>query len=289
MSILASDGTLITASDDATDGDSGIKSVDPFIDWTFAAADTITIRIEGKLSAAGNYRLKVTPDRAIDSVGPTVIAMHPDNGAAVNSTGQITFYFDSVIDETSLTADNIVVTDSAARVISGTAVSNPLDSTVVWTAVDPLAPGNYDIRLVSGAGGITDLSGNPLNGFVQGDFSFPDRSGSTTSPQEDFQTSITITGVDTAPAAVNSVSYIRDPYNASRFVVRFSDQLSMPSVHSALYTLRGTGPDGVFDTADDTLTELDATYEAINSTFNSILNLYSRGVVDSDAIGSKPI
>ena len=63
--------------------------------------------------------------------------------------------------------------------------------------------------------------------------------------------------------------------------MRFNDQLSMPSVHSALYSLRGTGPDGVFDTADDTLTELDATYEAINSTFNSILNLYSRGVVDS--------
>ncbi|MCS7468168.1 FG-GAP-like repeat-containing protein [Stieleria sp. ICT_E10.1] len=281
MSILASDGSLIATSDDATDGNSGIKSVDPFLDWTFASDDTITVRIEGKLSSAGNYRLKVTPGRAIDSVGPTVIAMHPDNGDVVNSTRQITFYFDGVLDETTLTQENIVVTDSSAGVIAGTAVANPLDSTVVWTADSPLTPGDYTIRLVSGSGGITDLAGNPLNGLVQADYSFPDRSGSATSPAEDFVARLTISGTDTTPARVQSVSYIRDPYNASRFVVRMNDQLSMPSVHSATYTLRGTGPDGVFDSADDTWTELDATYEAINSTFNSTLNLYSRGVVDS--------
>ncbi|QDV43538.1 FG-GAP repeat protein [Stieleria neptunia] len=281
LSIHASDGSLIATSDDATDGNSGIKSVDPFLDWTFASEDTITVRIEGKLSSAGNYRLKVTPGRAIDSVGPTVIAMHPDNGDVVNSTGQITFYFDGVLDESTLTPENIVVTDSSGGVIAGTAVANPLDSTVVWTADSPLTPGDYTIRLVSGSGGITDLAGNPLNGFVQADYSFPDRSGSATTPAEDFVTRLTISGTDTTPARVQSVSYIRDPYNASRFVVRMNDQLSMPSVHSATYTLRGTGPDGLFDSDDDTLTELDATYEAINTTFNSTLNLYSRGVVDS--------
>lgn len=281
MSVYASDGTLIAQSDDATDGNTGIVSVDPFLDWVFANADTVTIVVEGKYSSAGHYRLKLTPERAIDSVGPTVLAMYPDNGASTDSTQHLTFYFDSVIDQATLTDDNIVVTDSGGQVVLGTAFVNPLDSTVVWTAEAPLAAGDYSVRLVSGAGGITDLAGNPLNGQVAADYAFPDRSGSATSPQEDFQATLTITGSDTTAAIATNVTYVRDPYNASQFIVRMSDRLSLVSVHEATFTLRGTGPDGLFDTADDSLAELDATYEAINTTFNPTLYLYARGVVDS--------
>ena len=281
LSIYSSSGSLIATNDDAVDGNTGIDSADSFLDLVFDADDTITIRVDGKLGSAGNYRLKVTPGRAIDSVSPKVIAMFPDNGATVDSTREISFFFDSVIDPATLTADNVRVFQAGGADLPGTAILNPLDSTVVWTADAPLAPGTYQIELVSGATGITDLAGNPLDG-ASANFAFPAVSGDSTQPPASFAATITISADDTNPATLrNSVSYVRDPYNASRFVVRMSDQMSMQSVHSERFVLREEGPDQMFDTADDVFIELDATYDSISSKNNSIIYLYSRGVVDS--------
>ena len=141
--------------------------------------------------------------------------------------------------------------------------------------------GDYQVRLVSGAGGITDLAGNPLNGAIDAGYSFPDRSGNSADPAADFVASFTVSTPDTTPASVFRVSRVRDPYNATRFIVRLNDQLLASSVHTADYMLREAGADETFGTDDDTLVALDAVYESIRSKNNSILYLYSRGVVDT--------
>ena len=189
---------------------------------------------------------------------------------------------DSVVDPTTLTAQNIRVTDSSGSLVSGSAIVNPLDSTVVWTANAPLGADTYEVRLVSGIGGITDLAGNPLDGATGSSFAFPNRSGDASAAPADFVASITVSGPDaTAASVIGNVRHTRDPYNASQFRLFLNDQLSMRSVHTTDFRLRGEGSDQTFGTADDPLIPLDATYDSITSKNNRILYLYSRGVVDT--------
>ena len=70
VSVYSSAGDLLAMNDDAVDGNTGIASVDPFLDITFSNADTITIQVEGKSVTSGHYRLKVTPERAIENGRP---------------------------------------------------------------------------------------------------------------------------------------------------------------------------------------------------------------------------
>ena len=280
LNIYDPTGLLIATSDDALDRNSGIRSVDPFIDHTFASAGEITIEVEAKLASSGDYRLRVTPGRAFDTDGPKVIAAFPDNGASVNGTNQLMFIFDDLLDPNTLTPENIVVQGTATGVVSGTAYFNPFESVLYWTADRQLVPDDYSVTLNGESGGIADFYGNVLDGEIAPNFSFPEVSGDD-SVGGSFQTQFTISAADTTPASVTSSSYLRDPYNRGRFTLRLNDALSASDVHATDFTLRGAGSDGIFDTEDDTVQGLDPVLDPIRSRFAARLYLYSRGIPDS--------
>lgn len=280
LRVLDDTGAVLVQSDDAIDRNTGIDSVDSFIDHVFTSAAAVTIEVAGKLGSAGDYRLKVTPGRALDDEGPKVNAVFPENESTINGTSELIFYFNDVLDPETLIGRNITVVGDNTGSHLGTASFNPLDSTLIWNANQQLPPDSYTVTLSGLAGGIADLAGNLLDGEIASDFRFPEQSGDDTAGGS-FVSRFTVNIGDATPATVRNISYLRDPYNRGRFQIQFFDHLSVTSVHSTDFTLRGTGADGVFNTPDDTLLPLDATYEAVNQTFNRTLNLYSRGIPDS--------
>ena len=281
LSVRDAGGRVLASSDDALDRNSGIASVDPFVDITFQNAGPITIEVSSKLASSGDYRLKVTPERALETEGPRVIASLPDNGQSINSTSQLVFFFDDVLDPATLTAQNIVVTGAASGVISGTATFNPFDSTLIWTADTRLSVDSYSVTLNGGADGIADLRGNLLDGEIASGFQFPDVSGNGVNGGS-YMTTFNVTASDTVPAVLTNVLYSRDPYNRGRFQLDFSDTLSSSEVYAADYTLRGAGADQTFGTPDDTIQSLDPVYDNISNVNRGTLYLYSRGIPDSD-------
>ncbi|TWT79056.1 putative Ig domain protein [Planctomycetes bacterium CA13] len=280
LQVLRADGTVLASSDDAMDRNSAIASVDPFIDITFSVSEQVTIVVSGSDASIGDYRFKVTPSRAMDDEGPQVLAVVPDNESVIESTSQLLFLMNDIVDPDSITGDNLTIVGAVSGPISGTAVVHPLESTIIWTADTPLPVDTYTITLNGDVGGVTDMVGNRLDGEIATDFQFPTISGDDT-PGGSFVTHLTVDRVDTTPATINGVSYWRDPYNRGQFRLGLSSQLSVVDVHATEFTLRGVGPDGEFGTSDDTLQPLDAIYDTVNQVRNPTLFLYSRGVPDS--------
>lgn len=279
--ILSTAGAVLTTGLGGLDRDSGLDSVDPYVTWTFASAETVLIEVSGVRSSVGNYRLKLTPATAYEVDAPRVIASIPDNGATLDATNQITFFIDDQIDPASITSNSIVVTGQATGVRPGTARFNVLDQTITWTSAVVLAPDTYTVRLSSGVNGLKDLRGNPLDGETAANFRFPAVSGNGI-PGGDFTMQFVVNATDTNVASVNRVDYDRDPYQRGQFRVYFNDTLSVASVESATFTLRGAGPDRSFGTADDRLMPLDVVYDKIYHNIGWFIDLYTRGVPDPD-------
>ncbi|WP_197168162.1 FG-GAP-like repeat-containing protein [Neorhodopirellula pilleata] len=274
-------GDIIGRSDNATDRQSGITSVDPYVRLDFGNSffippGLLTIEVTGKNGSLGNYRLKVTPNRAIESTAPRVIGLSPDNGATLDTTNQIQVLLDDIVDASSINSNTFRVTNAAGTRVNGTARVNPLTASIVWTAAAPLPVGTYTLTI----DGVTDLNGNRIDGEIAPDFAFPDVSGNG-SPGGTFISRFTITSTDSNPAAVQAVNYRRDAYQRGQFAISLTDSLSLESVRNASFTLRGAGEDGVLSTGDDTFASLDAVYDPIRATSNGPLFLYTRGVPDS--------
>ena len=279
LNVYSSAGILLATSDDAIDLNSGIVSVDPFLDMTFAASEEITIEVAGRLASAGEYRLKVTPERALDQRAPRVVAAFPTGGQTIDAARQLVFFIDDVLDPETLNNGSIIVTGTASGVHTGVATFNPFDSVLVWTADNDLPVDDYTVQFDGNS--ITDMFGNQLDGEVAADYSFPDLSGNGTAGGN-FTTNFSINTTDDAAAFVGNISYRRDPYNRGRFQLNLSDRLSIPATTQAEFTLRGAGVDGLFDTADDTNQALDSVYDSVRQTNAPILYLYTRGIPDSD-------
>src|SRR5207249_3790076 len=168
LAILDSGGAVLAQSQNARDWDSGLDSVDPFLKFTFSTAGTYYVRVTSEQNTVGNYRLKVTPQRAFDVDGPRVVAAWPDGGPPVDSTRQLMFWLNDQLDPSTLTSANIVVQGSSSGVRSGTASFDPLDAVLIWVADLPLPADTYTITLDGGTGGIKDLRGNRLDGETDG-------------------------------------------------------------------------------------------------------------------------
>lgn len=274
-------GDIIARSDNATDRQSGITSVDPYIRLDFGnsffiPSGSLTIEVTGKNGSLGHYRLKLTPDRAMETTAPRVIGISPDNGATLDTTNQILVLLDDIVDSSSINTNTLRVTNAAGTRINGTAHVNPLAASLVWTSASPLPAGTYTLTM----DGVTDFNGNGLDGEISPDFAFPDISGDG-NPDGAFISTFTVTSTDSNPAAVRSVDYRRDAYQRGQFIVSLTDSLSLESVRNTSFTLRGAGSDGVLSTGDDTFASLDAVYDPIRMTNNGPLFLYTRGVPDS--------
>ena len=281
LQLLSASGTVIASNQAGLDRDSGMDSVDPYLTQTFSADATITIVVSGERGSIGDYRLKVTPTTAYQVDGPRVIAAWPDNGAVLDSTRQLTFFFDDLLDPATINASTVTVRGTSSGVRSGSFMFDPLESALVWTATDPLPIDTYTVTLSGGASGIRDFRGNPLDGEIATNFRFPAVSGNGT-PGGDYVTGFTINANDTVASNLNVVLYDRDPYQRGQFTLFFSDELSTASVESAVYTLRGAGPDQLFDTADDRRMPLDASFSKIRQLDGARIELYSRGIPDPD-------
>lgn len=286
LTLLDANGATLATSTDATDRESGLSSVDPYLTYTFASAGTYFVRVAGDYATAGNYRLKLTPSRAFDAVGPRVIASWPNGNSTQDSTRQLIFWFNDQIDPATIRPDfltnNVVVTGPSGAV-AGSATFDPLDETLVWTANAPLAPGTYQVTLKGGATGLKDMRGNRLDGETGTAMAlvWPRVSGDGT-PGGDFVTTFTIDAPDTTAAVVTGVSYRPHSYNRGLFTLTLSDELSVTQVNTAGLVLRGMGGDQSFNTADDTLAPLDVLYDKIQATSGRKLYLYTRGFPDVD-------
>jgi hypothetical protein len=277
-------GNLVASSDDAIDRESGLRSVDPYLgSVTFGTAGTYTIRVISKNSTFGNYRLKLISSAAFDTDGPRVLAALPNGGTVTDATRQLTFFFNDQIDPATLTSANIIVTGTSGGVRSGVARFDPTDTSLVWLADVPLPIDTYTVRLVGGAGGITDLRGNPLDGETDGVLNFPEVSGNGATGG-DFLTTFSINAADTSPATVSSTSVRRHPYNRVLFTLNFSDEMSVPDAYSAPLKLRGAGPNGVLGDTDDQFFAFDILADKVKGSGSSRpIEIFSRGPL---AVGS---
>ncbi|MEM6687905.1 MAG: FG-GAP-like repeat-containing protein [Planctomycetota bacterium] len=278
-------GALIAESDNAIDGNSGFESVDPFIDVTFDTDQTIEITVLTVDGSVGDYRLKVTPERAFDNTAPRIYAATPESGSTIDSTNQITLHVNDQLDPATLTPENVVVTGENTGVQDGSIVFNPLDATLIWTAASgSLAPDDYTVTLRSDAAtgeGVSDLFGNLLDGETIGGFDFPSQTGDGTAGGE-FSFSFTIDVVDDTVIEVFDVTYERGPYSRSRITLRLTDQIDLVGTQSNDFSLVAAGADGVLDTADDTVVPLNTNFESFDVRIAATLNLYSLGIVDSN-------
>ncbi len=281
LELLDSSGAVIASSQNALDRDTGIASVDPYLVHTFGHSGDYFVRVRSELGTAGNYRLKVTPERAFDDAGPKIIASWPDGGATIDGTRQLVFWVNDQIDPSTLTEDNLIVAGDATGIQPGTAVYDPLTSTITWKADTTLVPDRYTVTLKSGGEGVTDLQGNWLDGETQGVLTWPQVSGDDVAGG-DFTTQFLVATQDDAPAVVTQAAHHRHPHDRDLFEIHFDDELDVLEVYATEFTLRGAGGDDLFDTADDTFAPVDVVYDRIGSTSDPLLRVYSRGVLEPD-------
>ncbi|MCA9177360.1 MAG: VCBS repeat-containing protein, partial [Planctomycetales bacterium] len=280
LRLLDSGGNLLAASDRGIDLNSGLESEDPVLMYTFATAGTYTLAMYGNRRSAGSYRLKVTPERALDTAGPQVIATWPDGRSQVDTTRQVIFFFNDHLDPATLTSANIRVQGASSGIQTGTASFNAIDASLVWLADSPLPIDTYTVTLEGDAGGLTDLLGNRLDGETDGTFEFPEISGNDTAGG-DFVMTFEITAQDNTPATVYT-AFDRHPYNRGLFSLYFSDEMDFQSIESADFVLRGAGADNSFGTADDRLLPMDVAIDKIWHLNYRWVRAFTRGIPDPD-------
>jgi len=78
-------------------------------------------------------------------------------------------------------------------------------------------------------------------------------------------TAFTVTQTDTTGGHCDYASYERETHARGMFTLYFSDELDLQSVYAAPITLRGSGPDHAFNSADDTFTPVDVQYDPIQT------------------------
>lgn len=275
ISLYDASGTLLAQNDDALDRDTGIVSVDPYLTYTFSTAGTYYAEITSKSYTAGSYRFKVSPSTSWDDDGPKVIGTVPAGQANVESRRQIVLFLNDQLDPATLTAANIVVSGTNSGVRSGTALFDPFEAVLIWTADAALPVDTYTVTLNGAAGGIADLKGNLLDGETDGTFQFPEVSGNNATGGN-FSFGFNVTSLDNTPATATA-TYSRNPYNRGQFTITFSDEVSKTF---AQLTARGAGPDATFNTADDRLLPLDTVQDLMDDTTR--ITAFTRGVPDPD-------
>jgi hypothetical protein len=134
-----------------------------------AASTTFTATIStGATDLAGNplAAAKVwtfTTGTAPDTTPPTVASTAPvDNGTNVSVNSPIQIDFSEAMDASTITATTITVSEGGAPV-AGTVTYNASNDLATFTPSAPLDPATtFDVTVVGGVNGVTDVAGNPL-------------------------------------------------------------------------------------------------------------------------------
>ncbi len=288
ITVVDSQGNEIATADNSLDRESQIFSVDPFVNFTAATAGTYYVVIKGVGLSTGAYRLKVTPDTAMDQTAPRIYHVWPQPDHGVDETRQIVLWVDDLLDPDTVNNQTVILRGATRGVVPGKFTFDPLDSTVIFIADSKLTPDTYTLTIKSGATGVKDLWGNSLDGETTGGkLAYPAVSGDGAAGG-DFVTRIVVGLADTTPATVSGLyihsagSGIRDAANRLFFQMYFSDEMDITSLYSADWRLRGSGADGKFDTADDQLQSLDVFVDKHGIESNGV-SLYALGNVPPGA------
>ena len=284
ITVVDAQGNEVATADNSLDRESQIASLDPFLIFQATTAGTYYMVVKGAGLSTGPYRLKVTPDSAMDKTAPRIYYVWPQPDQVVDETRQIVVWVDDLLDPATVNNQNFILRGAATGIIQGKFSFDALDSTVIFTADSKLTPDTYTLTIKSGSNGVKDLWGNPLDGeTVAGKLAFPSVSGNAIGGG-DFVTQILVGSTDTTPATVSWLSIhppetgTRDAANRLFFQMYFSDEMDIASLYSADWQMRGSGADGKFDTADDQMQSLDVFVDK-RSIGQSGISLYALGNV----------
>lgn len=284
ITIVDAQGNEVAAADNSVDRESQMASLDPFIIFQATTAGKYYVVVKGVGLSTGAYRLKATPDSAMDKTAPRIYYTWPQPDQIVDETRQIILWLDDLLDPATVNNQTFVLRGAATGNIQGKFTFDALDSTVIFTADSKLTPDTYTLTITSGANGVKDLWGNPLDGeTTAGKLAFPAVSGNGIAGGN-FVTQIVVGSADTTPATVSWLRIhppetgTRDAANRLFFQMYFSDEMDIASIYSADWQLRGSGADGKFDTADDQMQSLDVFVEK-RSIEQRGISLYALGNV----------
>lgn len=282
LTILDDQGNELASNNDARDPESQIVSHDPSLKFVAPSAGKYFVEVRGEGLSIGHYRLKVTPERAADATAPRIYYVWPQPSQPVNRTRQIILWVDDLLDPDTVNNSTFVLEGASSGVHSGSFHFDALDSTVIFTADALLPIDTYTLTINGSSSGVKDLWGNVLDGETSSVLAYPNVSGNG-SAGGDFVTTFQIGSQDNSPAVVTSLS-LHDPANGSRdaanrwfFTMRFDDEMDLVSIAQADWTLRSSGSDGVMDTVDDELREMDAFFHKQGLDDGNTLSLYALG------------
>ena len=115
---------------------------------------------------SSNYLVDVVFTTTVgpDTVAPSVVSTVPVPTAAnIAATANITATFGEAMAPASITATSVVLRDASAALVPSSLSYSPATRTVT---IDPAATlldrTNYTVTILGGAGGVTDVAGNPL-------------------------------------------------------------------------------------------------------------------------------
>jgi hypothetical protein len=166
------------------------------IDATLTTAHTVTIPSLAVntlyhyqvVSRDATGAIVVSPDSTFITVAdvtpPTVVQVTPGNGASIEATDVATATFSEAMSSASITGATMFLTGPGGTTVAGTVNYDAAARRATLTPSAALASGaRYVATLKGGAGGVTDLTGNPLaSDFL---WIFTTTSGAASSGQQD--------------------------------------------------------------------------------------------------------
>ncbi|MCX5645312.1 MAG: Ig-like domain-containing protein [Phycisphaerae bacterium] len=248
VEVLRANGEVLAESDDATDPHSGIFCADPFLRIQFPVTERVYLRVSGRNGTVGGYHLMGEPESCFDKTGPRIYGVLPDGQSHVKPTSQVFVYFNEEIDERTLNPTNVRLADGVGNAIQGTVRFDPLKCLMRFDAAKPLAPGVYTLRL----SGLTDYSGDQLDGETDGRFEYPKVSGDGV-PGGDFISTFTVDKIDTEPAPFWLLQAYQDLGNGTWLILQSSGEIAAASINPFNLVIHNDGPDEIFGTRDDHL------------------------------------
>ncbi|NUT54739.1 MAG: hypothetical protein HOQ03_01980, partial [Thermoleophilia bacterium] len=154
---LAAAGSLATSTSPFHIGGNGSWG-----EWFNGSIDEV--RLYSRALAAGEIQNDMVRSITPDTVAPTITARTPAPGSAgVNAGSSATVRFNELMASASFTSSTFLLKDASAAAVPATVTYDAASSTATLTPQAALTYGaTYTVTVKGGAGGVTDLAGNPL-------------------------------------------------------------------------------------------------------------------------------
>ncbi len=154
---LAVAGSIATSSSALHIGGNGVWG-----EWFNGTIDEV--RVYNRALSAAELQNDMVRSITPDTVAPTITARTPSPGSAgINAGTSATATFNELMGAGSFTASSFQLRDSLNAVVPTNVIYDPVTSIATLTPQNALQYGaTYNITVKGGAGGVTDLAGNPL-------------------------------------------------------------------------------------------------------------------------------